>query len=282
MSEVTLYLKYPVDDYNMTDSFGWSGEGLRGYVYSTPDRSNVIISIKGTSPTAFGMGGTTSAQDKLNDNFMFSCCCSWTECGCSASGKCSEDCVTRTIMDWNGYYRMAFEIVRHIKTVEYPSSEVWLVGHSLGGALATVTAQWYGVYGIGFEAPGDAMFAHRIGLVPRPGTEEFKKKMISSKIYHVGNTGDPIFSGTCRGYGSSCYFSGYSVETKCHLGRSCVYSTGFQTINKHRMAYALDIILNSPLAKCVFEPDCQDCVEEGGMKESKPMRAQLSLSKNGV
>jgi len=42
-------------------------------------------------------------------------------------------------------------------------------------------------------------------------------------IYHFGNTADPIFTGTCQGVASSCYLTGYAMETACHIGHTCVY-----------------------------------------------------------
>ena len=54
-------------------SFGWSSKGIRGYVFSNGD-SQVIV-IKGTSLSTPIGSGPTAAQDKFNDNMMFSCCC---------------------------------------------------------------------------------------------------------------------------------------------------------------------------------------------------------------
>jgi putative lipase involved disintegration of autophagic bodies len=54
-------------------SFGWSSSGIRGYVFSSGEVQ--VIVIKGTSLSTPIGSGPTAAQDKFNDNMMFSCCC---------------------------------------------------------------------------------------------------------------------------------------------------------------------------------------------------------------
>ena len=74
-------------NYNVTDDFGWEGDGLRGHIFANPDNSTVIIGLKGTSPAVFD-GAETTTNDKVNDNLLFSCCCArvsmwWTTvCDC--------------------------------------------------------------------------------------------------------------------------------------------------------------------------------------------------------
>jgi putative lipase involved disintegration of autophagic bodies len=53
-------------------------------------------------------------------------------------------------------------------------------------------------------------------------------------IYHYGNAGDPVFMGRCNGISSSCQFAGYSMESKCHTGRTCTYV--FAPLNSLGMA----------------------------------------------
>ena len=96
----------------------------------------------------------------------------------------------------------------------YPSStKVWLTGHSLGGALAALTAMTFDTVALTIEAPGEALYAKRIGLQP--------SKQSLAKIFHLGNDLDPIFLGKCNGIFSSCYLGGYAMETACHLGNVC-------------------------------------------------------------
>ena len=61
-------------DYQRDNSFGWNATALRGHVYSSTDKSLVIIAIKGTS-VPYSDDKETVANDKYNDNMMFSCCC---------------------------------------------------------------------------------------------------------------------------------------------------------------------------------------------------------------
>lgn len=51
----------------------------------------------------------------------------------------------------------------------YPSANVWLVGHSLGGALASLLGATYGLPAVAFEAPGERLAASRLHLpLPPP------------------------------------------------------------------------------------------------------------------
>ncbi|CAD6886319.1 unnamed protein product [Tilletia caries] len=67
--------------FNLSESFGWSENGMRGHVFTSNDNSTIILAIKGTSPPFFPGGTDTVRRDKENDNLLFSCCCarvSWT------------------------------------------------------------------------------------------------------------------------------------------------------------------------------------------------------------
>jgi len=72
-----------------------------------------------------------------------------------------------------------------------------------------------------YEAPGEAQFARRIGLIKTElhEVEKYKEIYNNVPIYHFGNNGDPIFLGKCTGITSSCYYSGFAMETKCHVGK---------------------------------------------------------------
>lgn len=163
---------------------------------------------------------------------MFSCCCGRLPgsfraipgCDCfKSSYTCSAACLTEVCGSWqDSYYRMAQEIVGHLMHL-HPKANIWLVGHSLGGALAGTTATAYGIPAFAFEAPGDALFASRLGLVPRFSDPDYIPRMRASHVFHWGNTGDPIFLGVCNGISSSCYMSGYALESKCHIGRTCTF-----------------------------------------------------------
>jgi lipase ATG15 len=49
----------------------------------------------------------------------------------------------------------------------YPDSNIWLIGHSLGGALASLMGVTFGVPVVAFEAPGEQLAAKRLHL-PTP------------------------------------------------------------------------------------------------------------------
>ena len=53
----------------------------------------------------------------------------------------------------------------------YPESNIWLIGHSLGGALASLLGVTFGAPVVAFESPGEKMAAKRLRL-PSPVSED--------------------------------------------------------------------------------------------------------------
>jgi len=49
----------------------------------------------------------------------------------------------------------------------YPDSDIWIIGHSLGGALGSLLGATFGVPVVTFESPGDRMASQRLHL-PSP------------------------------------------------------------------------------------------------------------------
>ncbi|KAI8459957.1 Alpha/Beta hydrolase protein [Phakopsora pachyrhizi] len=221
----------PGSPWNISKSFGWDEDGLRGHVFATPDNSTIVISIKGTSAGLLGNGGSTSKSDKINDNLLFSCCCarvgwSWTTvCDCYEGGgnRCQQSCLEDAIYDKSSYYMAAVDLYNDVVEI-YPDSQIWLTGHSLGGSLAALLGLTFGVPTVGFEAPGDLLAAKRLHL-PLPPGGSFGDGNELSRVTHVFHTADPIAMGVCNGAVSSCSVAGYALETRCHTGQTIIFDT---------------------------------------------------------
>ncbi|KAF8223862.1 alpha/beta-hydrolase [Tricholoma matsutake] len=258
---------------NQTYPFGWEpdADGFRGHVFATPDNKTVVLSIKGTSAAFFGGGGPTGKKDKVNDNLLFSCCCAridwtWTTvCGCYRSGwKCDQDCLQDALMDDNLFYPIGANLYNNLSYI-YPDSNIWITGHSLGGALASLLGATFGAPVVTFESPGEKLAASRLHLPSPPSTHH---------ITHVYHSADPIAMGTCNGVLSACALAGYAMETSCHLGKTIIYDTVSNLtwsvdIRTHGIISVIDKILSEPWAPSVevgrevpeskFQDDCVEC-----------------------
>ncbi|KAF9810174.1 hypothetical protein IEO21_07105 [Rhodonia placenta] len=212
-------------EWNNSYPFGWEpdADGFRGHIFATPDNSTVVISVKGTSAGWYtGGGGPTTRKDKLNDNLLFSCCCArvgptWsTVCGCyEGNYKCDQGCLEKSLAEDSLFYSVGVNLYNNV-TYMYPNSNIWLVGHSLGGSLGSLVGVTFGVPAIAFEAPGDKLAAKRLHLPSPPSTQH---------VTHVYHTADPIPQGTCTGVRSVCAIAGFALETGCHIGKVIRYDT---------------------------------------------------------
>ncbi|KAG2145370.1 alpha/beta-hydrolase [Suillus bovinus] len=253
--------------------FGWEpdADGFRGYVFATPDNSTIILSIKGTSAAVWGGAGPTAKKDKLNDNLLFSCCCaridwSWTTvCGCYRTGwKCDQDCLEQALVEDSLFYPIGTNLYNNL-TYMYPTSDIWIIGHSLGGAVASLLGITFGVPVVTFESPGERLAAKRLHLPSPPSTHH---------VTHVYHTADPIAMGTCNGILSSCALGGFAMETKCHQGKSIVYDTVSNLswavdIRKHGIVNVIEEILGKAwqpsedvgreVPPAAAEEDCVEC-----------------------
>ncbi|KAH8894952.1 alpha/beta-hydrolase [Thozetella sp. PMI_491] len=259
--------------FNRSADFGWETDGLRGHVWADETNSTIVIGLKGTSPAVFDGDGTTT-NDKVNDNLFFSCCCAqqgpWTwhqVCDCATSTySCNNTCVVQALREENRYYQAARELYANV-TELYPDSNVWLTGHSLGGAVSSMLGLTYGVPTVTFEAVPEALPAGRLGLPVPPGADpQFPQTRQFTGTYHIGHTADPIYIGTCNGATASCSFGGYALESACHTGYECVYDTvgdkGWRVgIGTHKIRNVIhDVILKyDTVPECKFTPECRDC-----------------------
>ncbi|EED85227.1 hypothetical protein POSPLDRAFT_33906, partial [Postia placenta Mad-698-R] len=242
---------YDIDPiWNESFPFGWedAADGFRGHVFLAQHNSTVILAIKGTT-----LQGPTSKKDKFNDNLLFSCCCarvdfSWvfsTVCGCYAGhSRCDSGCLTQALVEDSLFYNVGVNLINNL-TALYPTSTIWLVGHSLGGSLASLLGATFGLPAVAFEAPGERLAAQRLhlplpplaqnpynynasgsgsgsALHPAPAAQT---RFGRTPVTHVYHTADPIPQGACTGLGSLCAQAGFALETRCHLGRAVVFDT---------------------------------------------------------
>ncbi|KAF8643257.1 hypothetical protein AX16_009143 [Volvariella volvacea WC 439] len=253
--------------------FGWEpdADGFRGHVFATPDNKTIVLSIKGTSAAVFGGAGPTARKDKLNDNLLFSCCCarvdwSWkTVCDCFRGGyKCDTRCLDKALIDESLFYPVGTNLYYKLSYM-YPESNIWIIGHSLGGALSGLLGVTFGVPVVTFEAPGEKMASKRLHLPQPPSTQH---------VTHVYHTADPIAMGTCNGVLSSCALGGYAMESRCHLGMTIIYDTvsrlGWSVdIRTHGIVNVIEKLLSEPwtpsveigreVPKAVPQDDCTEC-----------------------
>ncbi|KAF1978448.1 autophagy related lipase Atg15 [Bimuria novae-zelandiae CBS 107.79] len=260
--------------FNYTEDFGWESDGLRGHIFADTANETVVIGLKGTSPALFD-GSETTTNDKINDNLFFSCCCGqggqylWRQvCDCQTSVyTCNSTCLVGALRAKNRYYYAARDLY-HNATALYPNAEIWMAGHSLGGAVSSFLGLTYGHPALTFEAVPDAMPAARLGLPVPPGHEvgSLHQKREMTGGFHFGHTADPIYMGSCNSAGSMCTLGGYAMESVCHTGKKCVYDTvadfGWRVgIGTHKIVNVIKEVLEKydEPAKCEQYVNCTDC-----------------------
>ncbi|TLD33354.1 hypothetical protein PspLS_00582 [Pyricularia sp. CBS 133598] len=261
------------EGFNRSADFGWESDGLRGHIFADENNSTIVIGLKGTSLAVFDGEGTTT-NDKENDNLFFSCCCAqqgqWTwrqVCDCATSSyACNVTCVSKSLREENRYYMAARELYSNV-TELYPTSNIWLTGHSLGGAVSSFLGLTYGIPAVTFQAVPEALAAGRLGLpVPPSGNPELPQTRENTGAYHFGHTADPIYVGSCNGATASCSYAGYALETKCHAGYECIYDVvadkGWRVgVGTHKIRTVIkDVLLKyDKVPECKLTPKCRDC-----------------------
>lgn len=259
--------------FNESQGFGWEGDGLRGHIFADKDNSTIVISLKGTSPAVFD-GAETTSNDKENDNLFASCCCGqgghylWRQvCDCQSSAfTCNKTCLTKALKMKNRYYQASLELYGNV-TQLYPTSNIWLTGHSLGGTVTSLLGLTYGLPVTTFEAYGEALAAARLGIPSPPGSHPSAPQMRqNTAIYHFGHTADPIFMGTCNAATSGCTLGGYALESQCHMGQVCIYDTVKDKswrvgIGNHKIWNVIRDVIEAydDVAPCVSDSECVDC-----------------------
>ena len=261
-------------NFNYSSSFGWQSNGLRGHIYADKTNRTVIVSLKGTSPALFDGAGTTT-RDKENDNLFFSCCCGqggsylWRQvCDCQTKTYTANlTCINESMNDENRYYKSAIDLYSNV-TELYPDANIWLTGHSLGGAMTSLLGLTFGLPVVTFEAIPDALPAARLGLPIPPGYDpRFPQTRQHTGSFHFGHTADPIYMGTCNGINSICTWGGYALESACHTGQMCTYDTvadkGWRVgLGTHKIKSVISDVLEvyDDVPPCVPEEECYDCV----------------------
>ena len=259
--------------FNLSSSFGWKKDSLRGHVFADDTNSTIVISIKGTSSAVFDGAGTTT-NDKVNDNLFFSCCCGqgghylWLKvCSCmNSTYTCNENCLVKALRDKSRYYHAAIDLYSNI-TELYPDANVWVTGHSLGGAVSSLLGLTFGLPVVTFEAVPDALPAARLGLPSPPGqAAHLHQRRQNTGAYHFGHTADPVYMGTCNAATSACTLGFYAMESVCHTGHRCVWDTVGDklwgvSITTHRIRSAISDVYEAydHLPKCEQDTECVDC-----------------------
>ena len=246
-----------------------ANDSLRMYLFS--NNNSHTVAIKGTTMfwglaqnASFDQHTYSSAHnDKYNDNLFYSCCyykkssifedCKKCETSTDSTDTCCIDCYKDTLDFELNYFRIAVGIIENLKKeLDFDNSDIIFTGHSLGGTIASYLGLYYNKTAVGFESPGDKHYANLVG---------FNEKR--DNIYHYGHDADPLFLGDC---GSLCTSLGYHVDTKCHVGNTCLYKAkeklgNTESILNHRIDYIIKHIIphwENDLPECIQE-ECSEC-----------------------
>lgn len=257
--------------YNTTSDISID-DTIKGYIFTDYENNINIIALKGTtlwegSPSVTNFN---SQSDRFNDNLFYSCCyykqSSIFKNMCNAdqttSTECSKKCYQESLnFDFN-YLKIGTDIVENIKQlVDFNNSRIIFTGHSLGAGIATYLALKYDKEAITFEGPGEK---HYLDLINKNNKNNIVNSRKFSKIYHFGHNADSIMMGNC---GNLCWIFGYNINTKCHIGHTCIYKAKeklglTEGVRSHRLKYIIDYILphwEYDMPECILNKECSDC-----------------------
>jgi lipase ATG15 len=231
---------------NKTTDIRYSDETVHAYLFSDIVSSVNVISFKGTS---LGIVGAISYNDRFNDNLFYSCCyykesSMFDKKVCNPNtddkNKCYRECYSNSTQYENNYYTLAKAIMKGVfdNLGGDRNTITILTGHSLGGTLATLMGLEYNLPVVTFNSPGEKHYVDLMGMKYNSGNLE--------NIFHYGHDADIIFTGKCHGTLSWCGIAGYIVETKCHLGKTCVYNaTGELGIGESILTHPINYVLKN-------------------------------------
>lgn len=187
------------------DKFGYDGDGIRAKAFRY--NGKVAIAFKGTTLSVMGVGiGRTSKKDKLLDRILYSIC---------KDKGCEEEKIRE--FDSIGYFSDALKIIDYVRRT-YREDKPILIGHSLGGTIASLLGIRYNLFAVAFSSPGDAYIASILGF--------YDTKRDHGNIVHIGMCNDVVFQGECSKPYSPCNILGYTIETRCHVGKSLCIKDG--------------------------------------------------------
>jgi lipase ATG15 len=244
-NEVPYDPSYPINDTTDTTR-------IKGYVFSNSDNSLIFIVFKGT--TLFSFKDTkTSKNDKFNDNLFYSCCyykqhalfnehvnrSSCENTILQNETTCFNQCYQDSLGIELNYLvsgKKIIEIFKNQKIIDFEKSKVVFVGYSLGGIIASYLGVLFNKQVITFETPGNRHYFDMINL---------NYKNHQNNIFNFAHNSDTIVNGNC---GNLCWIFGYNMNTKCHIGKSCMYDSRTklklsESINYHRLTYMYSNIL---------------------------------------
>ena len=221
---------------------------IKGYIFSDARFENVVISLKGTS---LGILSNDSYNDKFNDNLFYSCnpFIEYPKLYQCKNPNETINCYKKSLnypLNYLNILDKYYNVINNILKLNDTNKNVILTGHSLGGILTTYLGLKYNYPVITFLTPGEKQYL----------TSAMTKENLHSNlnnIFHFTHNADPISHGHCNLW---CKLSGYSIKTKCHLGKICMYdlkTLGYRdSIFYHKLDFFINIIKQYNLPNCSF------------------------------